>query len=52
MRVNNDQLQREKDDLNDLIKTLGNQLSEPVMKSTARLIIIISLAINKRLFFF
>ncbi len=37
--------------LNDLLETLGKQLNEPVMKSTARLIIIISLAINRKLSF-
>lgn len=37
--------------LNGLLETLGKQLNEPVMKSTARLIIIISLAINRKLSF-
>lgn len=37
--------------LNSLLETLGKQLNEPVMKSTARLIIIISLAINRKLSF-
>jgi len=37
--------------LNDLLEILGKQLNEPVMKSTARLIIIISLAINRKLSF-
>lgn len=44
-KVNNSQ------NLNDLLETLGRQLNEPVMKSTARLIIIISLAINRKLSF-
>ncbi len=37
--------------LNELIETLSIQLSEPVMKSTARLMIIISLALNRKLTF-
>jgi len=37
--------------LNYLLESLGKQLNEPVMKSTARLIIVISLAINRKLSF-
>lgn len=37
--------------LNNILEALGKQLSEPVMKSTARLIIVISLAINRKLSF-
>jgi DNA-binding HxlR family transcriptional regulator len=39
------------EDINTLLERLGNQLSEPVMKSSARLIILISLAINRKLSF-
>lgn len=45
--TNNDGHER----LNELLETLSTQLNEPVMKSTARLIIIISLALNKKLTF-
>jgi DNA-binding transcriptional ArsR family regulator len=37
--------------VNELIEILSIQLNEPVMKSTARLMIIISLALNKKLTF-
>jgi len=39
------------EDLNHLLETLGQQLNESVMKSSVRLIILISLAINRKLSF-
>lgn len=38
-------------EVNYLLESLGNSLKEPVMKSTARLTILITLAINRRLTF-